>query len=295
MEKKKLNILLIEDNKADIRLIEELLKKAPDFVYEVHSFVRLSEGLEALKKNDYDIILLDLTLPDSDRTTTLETVFEYELRIPIIVLTGLDDKEIALDSLKKGIQDYLVKDEITTHLLTRSILYGIERHKIKLSKTKKSEDAGLDLDERDKEILNTLQENYKVSYKEISEKVDLAASTIHTRVQNMLNKGIIMKVDTLVDPFKVGYDTIAIVNLAIEPFKLEEISKKLSLFDEIQFVATTAGEYNLILKVIAKSEKELWRFLNEAVLTLKGIKPQINVSSFIDIYKMTEKIKFKTK
>jgi len=149
------------------------------------------------------------------------------------------------------------------------------------------------LDNKDKQILNILQENYKISYKEISEKVDLAASTIHSRVQNMLNEKVVKKIDTLVDPFRVGYDTIAIVNLAIAPLKLDEISERLSLFDEIQLVATTAGEHNLILKVIAKSEKDLWRFLNEKVLGLKGIKPQINVSSFIDIYKMTEKIKFK--
>ena len=295
IENEKIKILLIEDNKADIRLIQELLKKAPDFAYEITSCIRLSEGLEALKKNKYDILLLDLTLPDSDRTSTLEKVLEYMPLIPIIILTGLDDKEIALESLKKGIQDYLVKDEITTNLLTRSILYGIERHKIKPSKVKKKESVGYHLDKKDKEILNILQDNYKISYKDISEKVKLAASTIHSRVQNMINEGIIKEVDTLIDPFKVGYNTIAVVNLAIDPLKLEEISKKLILFDEIQLVATSAGEYNLILKVVAKSEKDLWRFLNENILVLKGIKPQINVSSFIDIYKMTEKVKFKTK
>lgn len=295
IENEKIKILLIEDNKADIRLIEELLKKAPDFVYEIKSCIRLSEGLEALKKNDFNIILLDLTLPDSDRTSTLEKILEFMPMIPIIILTGLDDKDIALESLKKGIQDYLVKDEITTSLLTRSILYGIERHKIKPTKSIKKESLGYHLDKRDKEILNILQDHYKISYKDISEKVKLAASTIHSRVQNMINEGIIKEVDTFVDPFKVGYNTIAVINLAIDPFKLDEITKKLVLFDEIQFVATSAGEYNLVLKVIAKSEKDLWRFLNENILVLKGIKPQVNVSSFIDIYKMTEKVKFKTR
>jgi DNA-binding Lrp family transcriptional regulator len=273
MENKKIKILLIEDNNADIRLIDELLKKATDFSYEIKSCIRLSDGLDTFKKNGYDIILLDLTLPDSDRTSTLEKVLEYTPKIPIIILTGLDDKEIALESLKKGIQDYLVKDELTTNLLTRSILYGIERHKIKMRKAKKEEGIDLILDNNDKQILNILQENYKISYKEISEKVDLAASTIHSRVQNMLNKKVIKKIDTLVDPFKVGYETIAIVNLAIDPSKLDDISERLSLFDEIQLVATTAGEHNLILKIIAKGEKELWRFLNEKVLGLNFILP----------------------
>ena len=79
IKNEKIKILLIEDNKADIRLIQELLKKAPDFVYEITSCIRLSEGLEALKKNEYDIVLLDLTLPDSDRISTLEKV--YMIRI----------------------------------------------------------------------------------------------------------------------------------------------------------------------------------------------------------------------
>lgn len=293
IENGKISILLIEDNKADTRLIEELLKKASDFVYEVHSCIRLAEGLELLMKNSYDIMLLDLTLPDSDRISTLKKMLEFTSLIPIIILTGLDDKEIALDSLKRGIQDYLVKGEITTNSLTRSILYAIERNKTKSSKSMGKQTTIID--EKDKVILNTLQENYKISYKEIGDEAELAASTVHTRVQNMINQGIIKKLDTFVDPFKVGYNTMAIVNLAIEPIQLDEISKKLSLLDEIQLVATTAGEYNLILKIIANNEKDLWRFINENVLVLKGIKPQINVSSFIDIYKMTQKVKFKIK
>lgn len=293
MEIKNLNILLIEDNKADIRLIIELLKKSSDQSFDIESCTRLSEGLNSLKKKDFDIILLDLTLPDSDKESTLEKVLEFTSKIPIIILTGLDDKEIALNSLKKGIQDYLVKGEINTNILTRSILYGIERHKIKYKKIKEKEPSQVELDDKDKVILNILQDNYKISYKEISEKVNLAASTIHNRVQNMISEGIIREYDTLVDPFKVGYKTLAILNLSIEPFKLDDIAKKLADFSEVQLVATSAGEYNLILKIIAQNEKDLWRFINEKIMVLKGIKPQMNVSSFIDIYKMTNKVKFK--
>lgn len=293
IERENIRILLIEDNAADVRLIDELLKNSLDFQYEMKSYSRLGEGLESLKKYNFDIMLLDLSLPDSDRTSTLEKVLEYTSMIPIIILTGLDDKEIALSSLKKGIQDYLVKDQLSTNLLTRSILYGIERHRIKVAKLEEDKRTDLSLDKRDKLILNILQENYRISYVEIGKRAKLAASTVHTRVQNMINDGIIRKMDTLVDPIKVGFNTIAIANLAIAPLKLDEVSKKLTLFDEIQLVATAAGEYNLMLKIIAKNEKDLWRFLNEKVLSIEGIKRQINVSNFIDIYKMTEKIKFK--
>lgn len=294
MENKKLRILLIEDNTADIRLIKELLKKSSDLFYEIESCIRLSESIDILKKKDFDIILLDLTLPDSDRESTLEKFVSYSSKIPIIILTGLDDKDLALSSLKNGIQDYLVKGEINTNLLTRSILYAIERHKTKYIKEKEREPSKVLLDEKDKAILNILQDNYKISYKDISERVNLAASTIHNRVQNMINEGIIKEYDTFVDPFNVGYKTIAILNLTIEPFKLNEIAKKLIDFNEIQLIATSAGEYNLVLQIIARNEKELWRFINEKIMVIEGIKSQMNVSSFIDIFKMTHKIKFKS-
>ncbi|MFX1356975.1 MAG: winged helix-turn-helix transcriptional regulator [Promethearchaeota archaeon] len=293
METKKLRILLIEDNTADIRLIKELLKKSSDLYYEIESCIRLSESLDLLKKKHFDIILLDLTLPDSDRESTLEKFVSFSSKNPIIILTGLDDKELALSSLKNGIQDYLVKGEINTSVLTRAILYAIERHKTKYLKEKEREPSKVLLDEKDKAILNILQDNYKISYKDISERVNLAASTIHNRVQNMINEGIIKEYDTFVDPFKVGYKTIAIINLTIEPFKLNKIAEKLIDFNEIQLIATSAGEYNLVLQIIARNEKELWKFINEKIMVIEGIKPQMNVSSFIDIFKMTHKIKFK--
>jgi DNA-binding Lrp family transcriptional regulator len=141
-------------------------------------------------------------------------------------------------------------------------------------------------------ILNILQDNYKISYKEISEKVNLAASTIHNRVQNMINEGIIKKVDTVIDPIKVGYNAMVIINLFVIPSKLADVIQELSRFNEVQLVATSAGEHNLILKLIAPNEKSLWRFINEKIKSIKGIKPDIKVSSFIDIFKMTNKVYF---
>ena len=292
MENDKIDILLIEDNIVDVRLIQELLKKSSDLSYNLESFSRLSEGINRLKNKDFDIILLDLTLPDSDIESTIESMLEFASKLPIIVLTGLDDKEIALNSLKKGFQDHLFKGELNANVLKRAILYGIERHKIESKKVKKK-DVETELDDKDKMILNILQDNYKISYKEISERVSLAASTIHNRVQNMLNEGIIEKVDIIVDPLKVGYDIIAFVHLFIDPFKLNDTAQKLTQFDEVQLVTTSAGEHNLILKLIAPNEKNLWRFINEKIKSIEGINPDIKVLSLIDIFKKTHKICFK--
>ena len=180
--------------------------------------------------------------------------------------------------------------DLSSGILIRSILYAIERFKHE-PETESIKNSKF-LDEKDKMILNILQENYKISYKEISEKVNLAASTIHNRVQNLINDGIIKKVDTILDPVKVGYNAIAIVCLYVDPLKLKNIAEKLLDFDEIQLVATSAGEYNLILKLILSNEKSLWRFINERIKTIEGVNPDMKVSSFIDIYKMSQKIHF---
>ncbi|MFX0144891.1 MAG: winged helix-turn-helix transcriptional regulator [Candidatus Hodarchaeota archaeon] len=282
----------MEDNKADIRIIQELLKTSKEFSFDLKSNPRLSESMDLLKAKNYDIILLDLTLPDSDRESTLESVLNATKEIPIIILTGLDDKDFALKSLQKGAQDYIVKDELNGPNLIRAILYAIERHKIE---TEKIVDKSLKVpfDEKDKEILNFLQDNYRISYKDLSKKVNLAASTIHNRVQNMIKEGIIKKFDTFVDPFKVGYESIAILGLSVDPLRLDNIAKNLSRYNEIQLVASSTGDYNLVLQIIAKDEKSLWKFINEEIKTIDGIQIPIHVSSFIDVFKMSQKINFK--
>lgn len=250
--------------------------------------------MNSLKKKNFDIILLDLTLPDSDRESTLERVLNTTDAIPIIILTGLDDKEFALHSIQKGAQDYIVKGEINGPSLIRAILYSIERHRIEREDIKEKVQK-LQFDEKDKEILNFLQENYRISYKDLSKRVNLAASTIHNRVQNMIKQGIIIKFDTLVDPFKVGYESIAILGLSVDPLKLDNVAKKIAKFGEVQLVVSSTGDYNLLIRIIAQDEKDLWRFINENIKTIDGVQTPMHVSSFIDIFKMTHKINFKIK
>jgi DNA-binding Lrp family transcriptional regulator/CheY-like chemotaxis protein len=272
-----------------VRLIEELLKSSEEFKFELESRPRLSESIDRLKTKDFDIILLDLTLPDSDRESTLDSLLSFTKEIPIVVLTGLDDKDSALQSLQKGAQDYIIKNDLNSPNLIRAILYAIERHKIEKEKVREQA-IKLPLDEKDKEILNFLQENYKISYKDLSKKVNLAASTIHNRVQNMLKEGIIKKFDTIVDPSKVGYETIAIIGLSVDPLKLDDIAKKLSEYPEIQLVASSTGDHNLVVKLIAKDEKNLWKFINDDIKIMDGIQLPMHVSSFIDIFKMSHKL-----
>jgi two-component system cell cycle sensor histidine kinase/response regulator CckA len=120
-------VLLIEDNPGDARLLKEMLSEArggPFCLQWAHS---LSAGLEYLADCDVDVVLLDLSLPDSQGLNSLARLQTRSPQLPIIVLTGLDDEDLAATAVRKGAQDYLIKGQVDPHLLTRAARYAIER------------------------------------------------------------------------------------------------------------------------------------------------------------------------
>lgn len=129
MADRKTNILLIEDNPADSRLIEDYLKEIEDFRFTLLLADDLSTGLDHISKKDLDIVLVDLGLPDSQGIATVEKVLKKETGLPIIVLTGLDDIEKIKGALYEGIQDYLIKGQFDGRILVKSIVFSIERKK----------------------------------------------------------------------------------------------------------------------------------------------------------------------
>lgn len=132
LSKEEISVLIIEDNPGDARLIEEMLKEAKRFQFNFFNQKTLSEGLEELLKNEIDVILLDLNLPDCTGLNTISIIRDKVETMPIIILTGRDDEDLAINSLKLGMQDYLVKGKIDPILLERSILYAIGRQQVKL-------------------------------------------------------------------------------------------------------------------------------------------------------------------
>jgi two-component system cell cycle response regulator len=127
---KPIKILLFEDNLGDARLFAETIKEIPSQRYEIIHVNSLAEGLTALGNKTADIILLDLGLPDSQHLDTLIKLKSQVLGIPIVILTGNDDEEIALRAVQQGAQDYLVKQKINADVLSRVICYSIERQKL---------------------------------------------------------------------------------------------------------------------------------------------------------------------
>ena len=122
-------ILIIEDNPADARLIREFLADAEDARFETLEAVTLAAGVDFLDRQHCDVVLLDLSLPDSQGLETLHRVHAHAPNTPIIVLTGLDDDLLALTAMRHGAQDYLLKGKFDLGLLTRVIRYTMERKK----------------------------------------------------------------------------------------------------------------------------------------------------------------------
>ncbi|HHT9134102.1 MAG TPA: EAL domain-containing response regulator [Candidatus Avalokitesvara rifleensis] len=123
-------ILLIEDNPGDVRLIQEMLSEVSGFSFHMECVDCLSTGLERLAKRGIDLVLLDLSLPDSQIPDTFAKVKAQTQEIPIVVLSGHADEEWAVMSIKDGAQDYLVKGQVDSKPLVRSIRYAIERHNL---------------------------------------------------------------------------------------------------------------------------------------------------------------------
>lgn len=128
-EHQEISVLLIEDNPGDARLIQEYLSESLSTRFIVEHSDSLSQGFDSLHRKMMDIILLDLSLPDSHGFDTLKAVRSRSPDIPIVILTGLGDERVAVEAVKQGAQDYLVKGEVDSNLLVRSLRYAIERKK----------------------------------------------------------------------------------------------------------------------------------------------------------------------
>jgi two-component system cell cycle response regulator len=131
MKMKAIQVLMIADNKNDIHLIKEFLSES-DLAIKLECIDRIEKGLTALNQEDNDVVLLDIGLPGSQGLKALGRVSGKAPHIPIIVLTGYDDQGLGIESISKGAQDYLIKQEINSHLLSRSITHAIQRKRIEL-------------------------------------------------------------------------------------------------------------------------------------------------------------------
>lgn len=136
MENNLIKVLIIDDCEGDIRLMKEFLVNAPANIqrFSVAGATALSSALELLETERYDVILLDLTLPDSSGLATFSAVYECAPDVPVVVLTGVEDElDVAVVAVRMGAQDYLIKKTVNAEILSRAIIYSIARKGIEAS------------------------------------------------------------------------------------------------------------------------------------------------------------------
>lgn len=182
MKIESLRILLVDDNPADSRLIRETLAESgAGELFSITDARTLREAITHASAGSFDIILLDLTLPESSGLDTFLRVFENARSTPIVVLTGLDDENLAANAVRAGAQDYLVKGQVDSSLLVRAIRFALERKRRAEEKdAKKLRSESMTHMAEEKTDLRMVSASK--AFKEVGEMVQMVAKTSNTSV-----------------------------------------------------------------------------------------------------------------
>jgi DNA-binding NtrC family response regulator len=180
MDSSPVNVLLIEDNAEHVALFSQLLGAADSIThFRLISAETLAEGLARLQEQAYALVLLDLSLPDSDGLETFIRIVEAAPGVAIVVLSGINDVALAIETVQLGAQDYLVKGHVDNHLLVRSMQYAIERKRVQLQLQR----AHDELEARVQERTAMLQESNARLQKEIAERRRAEEETLESNRQ----------------------------------------------------------------------------------------------------------------
>lgn len=157
------NILVVEDEKVFAGLVRDIVTEEGRGTYTVHVAATLESALGFLKQQRFDVVLLDLTLPDSQGLETYARLHQVAPLTPVIVLSGLTDEEVALQALRAGAQDYLLKNEFDGRLLARAIRYAMERKAVEV-RLRESEEFFRLISESVTDLISVLDTNGRRIY-----------------------------------------------------------------------------------------------------------------------------------
>ena len=128
MQDKPIKTLILEDDPEDMLILEKVIKNISLRNIRYNAVTKLAQAVSLLKKDKFNLVISDLTVPDSRGMDTFNGLRAAAPETPIIILTGMDDESMAIQAMRKGAQDYLIKGEITASLLLRSMSYAMERN-----------------------------------------------------------------------------------------------------------------------------------------------------------------------
>ena len=128
-----MQILLVEDNLQDAILAQTYLEESPNSAPNVVHVMRLAEAIAALRTRKFDLILLDMNLPDSRNLETVRHILEAAPRTPVVITSGLEDEVAAVDAVQAGAQDYISKNDLNDRLLRRTVRCAIERKRTEMA------------------------------------------------------------------------------------------------------------------------------------------------------------------
>lgn len=127
------------------------------------------------------------------------------------------------------------------------------------------------MDDRDRQIIDILIKDSRTPFTEIAKKLNVSESTVRKRIRALEDKEVIKKYSILVDPAKIGYNTVAIVGLDVEPQRFLSVASKLTEFDEVRYVATSTGDHMIMFEIWTRDGKELTKVISEKIGKIKGV------------------------
>ncbi len=266
----KIRVLLVEDNPDDALLVQEMMKSESSAQYEFSVENTLRGAQERLHKETFDLMLLDLNLPDSRGLATMKSLQGSVPDLAIVVITGTDDEGVALTALEIGAEDYLVKSQFDGPLLVRSARYAIERKRSEdLQKAGKAKDEFLaNMSHELRTPLNSIIGFSKVLAKEtfgpLNERQKKYAQNIFTSGQYLLSL-----ISDVLDLARVEFGKMLIET---SPFSVKSfldeaplLIRSLDLNEKIQFVMELAEDLGELKGDQGKLKQVLYNLLSNAV------------------------------
>lgn len=271
MNNKQIKILLIEDNPGDVRLIQEMLAGIKDVTFELECADSLQDGLKRLAGGDIDVVLLDLSLPDSRGFDTFARAHAHAPQVPIIMLTGLDDESVADKAVREGAQDYLIKGEVNKNLLVRSIRYAFARQQ--------AEEAAR-LKRFSEMLISVQEEERKRVARELHDETGQVLMTIKLSLEMIakddvgLEESVRQDLRETIKLVKRAMRELHRISARLRPEVLDELGLIPSIEQEVDFLAKRSGikiEFESKgFKSRLESQKEiaLYRVVQEALTNI---------------------------